>query len=341
MNFNFKFVSAACLTLMLLAAVSPAQETGVLIGLRYDQQLSQPLPYGETVAAARQSSYRTLLICFDARDSISIREINKIVVPRNDQLWQIEVMRLMQRDWVEDQIISAPISQRPQVPQLDSITIAECEGHKLLSLLFVGSNFLCFEGVSNGYCQGAAHPWHVNYLKTVALEEPENEGIAISSALDPNAWHAMQEGAAKYWAARRDERLDPNPDERNWGLIRRRGQWVLRGQLDYSAEVFRGTFAHFDIDFRPPGNVVGFNELLLPWRKLRAMVPDARDAISSPDRKWLLALTRDRLLIYAMPNGKQIGVEKISRGEIIIMVQWADAAQMQKWRAAMADWLVP
>lgn len=341
MNLNFKFASAAHLFLLFAISAGLAQQSSVLVGLRHDQKLSQPLPYGETAAAARQSSYRTLCIRFDAPDSISIREINKIVVPRNNQFWKIEVMRQMQRNWVEDQLICAPIDQQPEAVPLDSMTIAECEGHKLLSLLFVGTEFLCYEGTSSGYCQGAAHPWHVNYLKTVRLDDPGSEGIGISSMLTRDAAKAMQQGATKYWATAQDERLDPDPDERNWGVIRRRGQWVLRGQLDYSAEVFRGTFAHFDIDFKLPMGMVGFNELIWPWRKIRATVPDAKDAISSPDKKWLLVLTRSRLLMYAMPDWKQIRSSDMLPGEIVIMVQWADAAQSEQWREELANLLAP
>lgn len=341
MTWNFRFVSAACWLFLFAIAASLAQPAGLIIGLRHDQQFSPPLPYGETGAAARYSTYRTLWIFFDAPDSISIREINKLVLPRSDRFWQIEVIRHKQQDWVEDQLLCAPIDQRPAAPALDSLTVAECEGHKLLSLLFVGREFICYEGVSNGYCQGAAHPWHVNYLKTVTLDDPKSEGVGIATVVSHDAWQAMQQSAANYWARRRDERLDPNPDERSWGVIRRRGQWVLRGQLDYSAEVFRGTVAHFDVNFKLPHTMVGYNELLLPWKKLRTVVPATQDAISSPDKQWLLVLTRDQLMIYGMPHWIKLKESELRPGEFVIMVQWADATQVERWRGVITNLMAP
>jgi hypothetical protein len=313
------------------------QEKDVLIGLRHDELLPQPLPYGESATAARQGFYRTLWISFDAPDSITIREVNQIIVPRNHQLWQIEVRRQQEGHWVEDRIVAAPVGHTCAEMPLDSMTVAECEGNMSLSLLFVGTDYLSCEVASEGYCQGAAHPWHVNSLKVVSLDDVGGDGMAISSVVGDAAWRAMQQGASRYWSKRKDERLNPDPDEKNWGLIRKRGRWVLRGQLDYAAEVFRGLFAHFDIDFKPPSAIVGANEFPIPWPKLKEMLPNVRDAISSPDGKLLLALTTDKLNIYAMPGWQRLRATTILTNEMVIMVQWVDGSEIADYSRQKAN----
>ena len=308
-----------------------SQKTGVLIGLRHDVASIEPLPYGENAGAGTLSTYRTLWVSFDEQDSISIHDLKHVIVPRSDNFWKIEVIRQHAGNWVEDRIISTPINQTPEISRLDAMTVAECEGNKRLSLIFVGTDFLSFEGGSDGYCQGAAHPWHVNYLKTVSLDDPNSEGTEISRVLPGEARTALLNGAKNYIARARDERLNPDPDETNWGVIRRRGQWILRGQLDYSAEVFRGIFAHFDIDLKPTDRLVGFDQLSIPWERIKEIAPAARDAITSPDRKFAIVLTKDKLLIHSMPDFKKIREINLYTNEFIIMAQWADSSQVNKW----------
>jgi hypothetical protein len=314
-----------------------SQKIGVLIGLRHDVALPEPLPYSEGSDAARQSTYRTFLITFDEQDSISIHNLKNVIVPRSDGFWKIEVIRLKAGDWTEDRLTCSAINLVPTIPPLDSMTIAECEGNKRLSLIFVGTDFLSYEGGSDGYCEGAAHPWHVNYLKTISLDDPNSDGTEISRAFNDEARTALMDGAKNYFARARDERLNPDPDEKNWGVIRRRGQWILRGQLDYSAEVFRGIFAHFDIDLKPADRLVGFDQLSIPWEKIKEIAPAARDAITSPDKKSAIILTKDKLLIYSIPGWRRIKAIDLFSNEFIIMAQWADRSQVNEWNKLITE----
>lgn len=308
-----------------------SQNIGVLLSLRHDVAIDQSLPYHESASPGRLSNYRTLWICLDASDSISIHNFKNVIVPRDEGMWKIEVNRQNEGNWGEDRLAYFPIDQTPEVPPLDSMTVAECEGSKRLALIFVGTDFLSYEGSSDGYCQGAAHPWHVNYLKTVSLDDPNSEAIAISDVLSDDARLAMVAGAQKYMTRVNDERLNPDPDETNWGLVRRRGGWVLRGQLDYSAEVYRGIFAHFDIEFKLTDRLVRYNKLLVSWEKIKNMVPSARDALTSPDKKMTIILTKDKLLIYRSPNFKKIGEMNLYPNEFIIMAHWADRSHVEEW----------
>lgn len=339
MNIALRFILVVLLTSSCSSQPTFSQKMGILIGLRRDVALSEPLPYGENSDAARLATYRSFWLTFDAQDSISIHNLKNVIVPRSDGFWKIAVIRQQAGDWNEDRIVSSPINQTSELPPLDSMTVTECEGNKRLSLIFVGTDFLSYEGSSDGYCQGAAHPWHVNYLKTVSLDDTNSEGIEISHALNEEARSALINGARNYFDRARDERLNPDPDERNWGVVRRRGRWILRGQLDYSAEVFRGIFAHFDIDFTPTNRLVGFNEMSLPWEKIKQIAPTARDAFTSPDNKLMIALTKDKLLIYSMPDFKKIKEINLYSNEFIIMAHWANRSQANQWNKAITDLL--
>ncbi len=139
-----------------------------------------------------------------------------------------------------------------------------------------------------------------------------------------------------------DERLNPQPDERNWGLIRRRGLWVLRGLLDYSSEAYRGQFAHFDIGFSPTTKLVGYDQLSVIWEKIKALVPSARDAITSPNKNLLIILTKDHLLVYSISldsNLKLIQKMALIPNEFLIMAQWAIGEYVDKWNATIKDFL--
>ena len=337
LNIALRFILVVLLIFSCSSQPTFSQKLGILIGLRRDVALSEPLPYGENSDAARLSTYRSLWLSFDAQDSISIHNLKNVIVPRNDGFWKIEVIRQKAGDWIEDYFACSPINQMPALPPLDSMTIAECEGNKRLSLIFVGSDFLSYEGGSDGYCQGAAHPWHVNYLKTVSLDDPNSDGVEISRVLPGEARTALLNGAKNYIARARDERLNPDPDETNWGVIRRRGQWILRGQLDYSAEVFRGIFAHFDIDFKPTDRLVGFDQLSIPWERIREIAPATRDAITSPDNKFVIVLTKDNMLIYSLPDFHKRKEISLHSNEFIIMAHWADRSQVNEWNKVITN----
>jgi hypothetical protein len=339
LNIAQRFILVALLIISCSSQPGFSQRMGILIGLRSNVALTESLPYAENSEAAQLSTYRSFWLSFDAQDSISIQNLNNVIVPRNDGFWKIEVIRQKAGDWTEDRLTCSAINHAPTIPPLDSMTIAECEGNKRMSLIFVGSDFLSYEGSSDGYCQGAAHPWHVNYLKTVSLDDPHSDGVEISRVLSGEAHAALMNGARKHISRARDERLNPDPDERNWCVIRRRGKWILRGQLDYSAEVFRGIFAHFDIDLKPADHLVGFNELAVPWEKIKEMVPAARDAITSPDKKFAIALTKDKLLVYSIPELRRIKEIKLFPNEFIIMAQWADRSQVNDWNKVITDLL--
>jgi len=308
-----------------------AQECCVLLGFRHDEQLSEPLPYGETKAAALQAKYRTLWVCLDEKDSISIIEIDDLIVPRKDRFWKITIKRLKVQNWIEDFIVSTPITENHEAPVIDSLVAAVCEGNRRLSLIFIGSDYLSYEGGSDGYCQGAAHPWHVNYLRTIAVDAPQGDGIDISSVLGPEAKTALLQGADKFLSRRNDEILDTIPDERNWGLIRRRGQWILRGQLDYSSEVYRGQFAHFNIPFPTPQSLVGYDSLSVNWQKIKELEPNARDAVSSPGKKLLIILTKHKLTCYQNSRPQPIRELALLPNEFLIMAQSAADDDVSKW----------
>ena len=342
MKISYKSVLLAMLSVIIFIGNSRAQQCGVLIGLKHEQQLSEPLPYGESGDAARQAMYRTLWIFSDNGDSMSITEISNILVPRANGFWKVQVNRQRAGNWVEDVILSAPFDRNPEMPSLDTLLTNHCEGNKRIALIFVWTDFLSFEGSSDGYCEGAAHPWHVNYLKTVSLDDPSTEGVEISEVLGFAARSALRQGAEKYFARTQDEKLNPEPDGKNWGLIRRRGQWILRGQLDYSAEVFRGHFAHFDIDFSPSKKLTGQDRPTQTWQQIKKLTPNARDAIIFPDRNLLITLSKDRLLIYSKnsdSNVKLIQKAVLLPDEFLIMAQWASGEQAEQWNAAIREFL--
>lgn len=284
----------------------------------------------------------TLWIFSDHSDSIAITEIADIIVPRASGFWKVQVNRQRAGNWVEDVILSAPFDRKPEMNSLDTLMTNHCEGNKRLALIFIGTDFLSFEGSSDGYCEGAAHPWHVNYLKTVSLDDPSSEGVEISEVLGSEARSALRQGAEKYFARIQDEKLNPDPDEKNWGLIRRRGQWILRGQLDYSAEVFRGHFAHFDIDFSPSKKLTGQNRPTETWQQIKKLAPNARDAIAIPDKNLLITLSKDHLFIYSKNSDatlKLIQKAALIANEFLIMAQLASGEQAKQWNDDIQNFL--
>jgi hypothetical protein len=307
------------------------KDCGLLLGLRSSLD-------GEMV-------YRTLWITSVDGVVELTGEGQDLLVPRKTGFWRVGMTRLADEQWEADIVWAIPAgAQRPQpVLEYDET----CEGGEWMTILFLGNDYVSFDRESDGYCEGAAHPWLVNWLEVFPLDDIHGEEgcIPLSECVGEGANTQLLMAAEQYRAGlSEDERemLEEQPTDCSWGVIRRRGQWVLRGRLRYSYEVHRGHYADFDIPLKPPASLVSHDALHPSWDLIRNAVPGAVDAFCSPGKDMLVVITGTALTVYHV-TGNAIGAPALSlplsKGDAAVMIQWAEGKHVQRWTEAIEGYL--
>jgi hypothetical protein len=226
---------------------------------------------------------------------------------------------------------------------------ADCQEDSTDNLLFVHEQYLALEGDSSGYCKGAAHPWAASTLEvrdldvleraenTTQTTNPEPNLVEIGVALGENAakqFSASGEAFYKKLPLEKQEVFEKSPSATNWALIRRNGQWVLRGRLGYAYEAVRNVCCiDFDSGLNPQ-NLIGHDKLAVSWAALKAKYPKIIDAFSSPKNDMLFTLEPNKLTAFALANGKLGGVlltVPFKNRASPVMIEWATGASVARW----------
>jgi hypothetical protein len=309
--------------LLCLPPTMAAKDCGVLLGLR---AMTRGGPEYRTVWITSQNG--TIELSTEGGD---------ILVPRDTGFWRAGTRRLVDEQWQMDVAWAVPANKKPSIPGL--AYDEGCEGSDFMTILFVGNTYVSFDREGGGYCEGAAHPWAVNWLEVFSLDDMQGEGgcVPLSECAGEGANTQLLVAAEQYRSGLSEEgreMLEEEPTDCSWGLIRRHGQWVLRGRLRYSFEVYRGHYADFDIPIDPPTSLVSHDELHPSWEKVKSRVPGAVDAFSSPGRDLLVVLTQSTLTAHPVAGGV-IGEAAFSlelgSNEAAVMIQWAEGKHVQRW----------
>jgi hypothetical protein len=327
-------------SLMMLAFAGLAQaQSGLLLGLR-----------------SAKNEYRTLYLS-PAGGKWAVLERPDVIAPRRDGFWRVGVGRLKTGggDWVNeyDTLWAHRIGQpnwfteyrREVLNQAEPKVGERSNEDSNRTILFVGQDVICAEFTGGGYGEGAAHPWAGNTLEAYRIDTIAKPAGTAGSSLTLTIDDALPEAAKTFKSAGeafhaslpsdRAERVNQSPSETEWALVRRQGRWVLRGRLNYAYEAVRGSFEDFSVPYTLPKTIVGPDTLRVPWNTVKARIPAALDAFSSPNGEVLGVLTKTTLTLYAVRNGL-LGPAVFSRtlraGEAAVMIHWALRASVSRWQ---------
>jgi hypothetical protein len=309
-----------------------AVSSGLLLGLRDGEQHS-------TIWVAPQNG------------KLLARRGQDVLLPRQSGWWRVGAATVKQKTSGNEQttIRSLWASTIGNKGTGRSSFEADCQEDSFDTLLFVHEAYLALENSSNGYCKGAAHPWAVSTLEVRNLDvleragnsdnisNPEPNLVEIGTALGANAakqFTTTGEGFYKKLPTDKQEVFEKSPQATNWALIRRNGQWVLRGRLGYAFEAARSVCCiDFDAGLNPQ-SLVGHDKLAVSWASLKAKYPKIIDAFSSPKNDLLFTLEPQKLTAFALSGGKLGGVlltVPFKNRVTPVMIEWATGASTARW----------
>ncbi len=336
----------AALLLGLALAGQGQADTGLLLGLRADR--------------AASALYRTLYITDDGR-SVRLRAQDRstLLFPTPQGAFaRVSVTRDASPDGVFFRehlgIGWAGTVGHPRPVELGPAACVPVNTR--WALLFVSSALASFElrlsAPPSAACGAAGLPFgnplvHLRLkaipadaLYSVFSDDPvqvQDDAVTeLARLFGPQAWPALQAAWRKTFASLptsarlnlRDlglERADPG----NWAVVRRSGRWALRARVATQT---------FDVPVPLPAALTGWDSLALPWAAVRARVPDALDAFTSPDGRLLGVLTARTLSVYRL-GGAAFGppalVLPLEAPESAVLIQWAGGAQVGRWGAEL------
>ncbi len=303
-----------------------SKHTGVLLGLRAPDQDRQDYQ-GE--------QYRTLWLALEDKKLAPVAETDAIVFPRRKGFYQLEVVRKNEDKKEEDFliVIDHTLGQENLQEKIDGLELSPNslqwegeEGYIYRKIHYIGNDYVSLEETvrQTSLIDGSIN--EKSKLHVVAVDGlPGLKAVKISDLVGPSALSAMEEGKQNLLRQLGLEKTVQD-DEENFGLARKMGYWILNGRLSYE-ENDLSVSADYNIDAIPPGHVVFYNVLNIPWPRVKNYVPGAVDILTSPNKDLALVITNNEIIVYGMYRENLAGqpLERIplKDDEEIIMAEWA------------------
>lgn len=273
--------------------------TGLLLGLRR--------PEGDGY------KYRTLWLPLYERQLALILETEKIVFPRRSGFYELQI----QSTATEDLLF---LNKLPQEGEREIFLSEAAAGTVRRRLDYVGNDYVSL-------CETHTYPLldgmtkEVSVFKIVAVDSlPATPAVTIEELLGEKDLNLVAENM-----------LQP---EDSFGLARRKGYWVFRGR-SFSYHDGQTKYHDFPLSVIPPNHLVFYNELSIPWPRVKNHVPQALDVLTSPTEDVAFVFTHEEILVYTLQQGNlaALPLQKIPllEGEEIIMAEWALGHYVDNW----------
>lgn len=283
---------------------------GVLLGLR-----------GERNKDTEEASYRTLWITNDGEIQ-EVYEIDNILFPRKE-FWKLEVVKEEDKERLHIYAITGtPSNLKEEIEYNYPADYIDVE--------FVGNNYLSI-------LTSEEDTYDRNTMidgKTIGVDGyNEYEPVPIEVFYGEQGRNAFL-NALVQTTHETEEALMGNPEtERfidNYILRRHHGNWMMESSFRQGNQT-----VEVPIALRADINLVTYDELNVPWSKIKEQVPQAQDAFNAPGNSFMLVRTPKYLMMYRIIGGElsedPLQIIEIKEEESIIMAEWARGEFVKRW----------
>jgi hypothetical protein len=327
-------VALLFLALLLLPVPLAAQDAGLLLGVEIAQD-------SEEAWQRQPQLLRTYWIVGNARGAELKAVLPALLVPQEDRFLRAAIRRSCGRDpdhgysFCRDDYWTGPAPEGPPAPP--SAEAFDEDGpcaYETLRIHFLSAVAVALwrHAGNSETCEPRGYQWSEStWLQPVTgvaqIRLSEVAGEAAVQACAAAASHAEAELAKEIDATCEADRT---ADER-WTILRRAGAWHPQlaqengpGWCYLSAEIAASL----------PTSFTGPDRLAFPWDELAAAIPGLRDAVSSPDGSWTVALTGSEL-IFVPDTPRARRVITTVQSLRVVMAQWAVGQQVARWSEAV------
>lgn len=190
--------------------------------------------------------------------------------------------------------------------------------------------------------------YDINNLAAVGYKRPN---INVKSLLGSDTIGQISSLSDKYNKSQTDDNNNFisdkfEIDDNNLTLKRSKGKWIVQSPL-YEKYTHQGNGSSFsiidtlyDTDIKVPEAVTGYDTLSVSWDIIKSKYPDAKDAVSSPNKDMLAVLTSSDLMIFLNPEkgiDSPVKTIPVDKNEKIVLNQWASGDYIEKWSKALGS----
>lgn len=283
---------------------------GVLLGLR-----------GERNEETEESSYRTLWITNDGEIQ-EVYEIDNILFPRKE-FWKMEVVKEAGKERLQIYAITGtPSNVKEEIVYNYPAEYVDVE--------FVGNNYISIlTSDENSYDRS-----DMTEGKTIGVDGyNEYTPVPIETFYGESGRQAFLSSLMQS-TDETEEALMANPETEkfidSYILRRHHGNWMMESRFQLGDDSIKVPIA-----LRADINLVTYDELTIPWSKVRERVPQALDAFNAPGNSFMLVRTPKYLMMYRILGGElteePLQVIEIKEEEEIIMAEWARGEFVKRW----------
>lgn len=277
----------------------------LLLGLRQD-------------GVEEQSSYRSLMFANQEGSVKTVAAGSGILVPYGQVFWKIDNSAEPAIEGKSLQIAQAGKTAQPaNVAVIDSVKAKSGETVRQERLLYAGNKYLSFETKAEP-AASSSQLWNVDLKEYAGGAAPETSHLNLAD---------FTEG--RYYSD-------------SWTVFRQAGNWKAAyrtagvemqsatGRMILSPGGIGLTLVNGELSER----LVNHDSLDRPWKEIVAIEPAAVDSVTSPDHDLMAIFTDQSIKLYEFSahEGDQplLTVTK-SKGEKLVMVQWALEKYASKW----------
>ncbi|HWQ76977.1 MAG TPA: hypothetical protein VN441_16845 [Syntrophomonas sp.] len=269
--------------------------------------------------------YETLWVAADNKKLHPVLRREDIYFPRQSGFWELQIKQgedgatLSAHNVAEKNLPTSPgkVAFKGAAPGSDSIVID-----------YIGNDYVAITDDTGGIAK-------LQFLPVDKLSSPI--GIKVADLLGEagvKVYRGAREQARQILHSQGVTRIDEDINEDNFGLTRKHGHWQLQGRINYQNQGVPGTM-DFNINYLPPANLIFYDTLYPSWQSIKDRVPNALDALTSPDKDIAVIKTKSRLYIFGI-NGEQLdsvplGEVELKAGTTIVMAEWATGFYVNDW----------
>lgn len=273
--------------------------------------------------------YKTLWIAADNKKLRPVLSRNDIYFPRKSGFWQLQVKNVQNREGEGEELSARNVAEKEPAPSREKISAAtDYPPAESVVIDYIGNDYAAVEKNIGGTVK-------LQVLPVDNLSSPI--GIKVADLLGPaglKSYQGAREQAVQALTGQGNNSINADVNEDNFGLTRRNGHWQLQGRVNYYASSAPAT-VDFNINFIPPANLVFYDTLYPGWQSIKDRVPNALDAVTSPNKDIAVVKTKSRLYIFSI-NGQQLnssplGEIPLQEGTTIIMAEWATGFYVDDW----------
>lgn len=295
-------------------------KNGLLLSLRKERTVKDEI--------FTSSQYRTFWIFSDREGNIKYKELKDIILPR-DSFYRVKVIREENIDVIVEYLVLENLSTGE--------IVKETSPGKMISrfedISFISEDYVSLvTRLNNSKKEGLFQFYETKHIENLSL----GSNSLIGDLFGPEGTNIYNEGATAAIADNEDFKSIKSPiDYSSFKIERQNGRWVYKGRINYP-DINSEKYVDFPLALRDNFRVYKYDNLEPQWARIKVLVPEAEDAVSSPENFFTLVKTENQLQVFLknsqgeMENSPKLVID-IDPLEKIVMHEWAVGNTVDDW----------